>query len=92
MAKLAGQLMGDKNTGKVQNRKVAKLQIGLINNVGRTLLLGLPQKRNGHLIECITLLTLISLPNIHVDFRTGVKDTWQGTKLESGKIAKCSCS
>ena len=30
-----------------------------INNFGRTLLLGLPQKQNGHPILCITLLALI---------------------------------
>ena len=31
-----------------------------INNVGRTFLLGLPRKQNGHPIECIKLLVFIS--------------------------------
>ena len=47
MAKLTGPLMGVNDTGKVLNQKVAKSQIVLINNVGRTLLLGLPPKENG---------------------------------------------
>ena len=32
------------------------------NNIGRTLLLGLPQKQNGQPVECIMLLTLIFPP------------------------------
>ena len=61
--------MGAKDTGKVPNRKVAKSQIVLlliiliINNVGRTLLLGLPRKQDGRPVGYITLLTLISRPN-----------------------------
>ena len=63
MANLAGPLMGVKDTRKVQKRKVAISQIVLlliINNVGRTLLLGFPPKQNGRPIGYITLLTLIS--------------------------------
>ena len=45
--------MGVKDPGKVRNQRVAKSQIVLIpilmNNVHRTLLLGLPRKQNGHL-------------------------------------------
>ena len=70
MAKLSGPLMGVNDTGKVRNRKVAKSQIVLIllilipiNNVGRTLLLGLPRKQDGRPVGYITLLTLISRPN-----------------------------
>ena len=69
MANLAGPLMGVKDTGKVQNRKVAKSQIVhvliilIIINVGRTLILGLPRKQDGRPVGYITLLTLISRPN-----------------------------
>ena len=55
--------MGVYNPGKVRNRRVAKLRIFLIIiNVGRTLVLGLPQKQNGRPIGYITLLTLTSRP------------------------------
>ena len=68
MAILTGPLMGVNDTGKVPNRKVAKSQIVLlilllINNVGRTLLLGLPRKQDGRPVGYITLLMLISRPN-----------------------------
>ena len=66
MAILTGPLMSVNDTGKVPNRKVAKSQIVLIlliNNVGRTLLLGLPRKQDGRPVGYITLLTLISRPN-----------------------------
>ena len=67
MANLAGPLMVVKDTGKVQNRKVAKSQIVhvliiLIINVGRTLILGLPRKQDGRPVGYITLLRLISRP------------------------------
>ena len=57
--------MSVNDTGKVPNRKVAKSQIVLllINNVGRTLLLGLPRKQDGRPVGYITLLTLISRTN-----------------------------
>ena len=48
MTKLAGQLMGVNDAGKVPNRSVAKSKIVFllpINNVGRTLLLGLPPNK-----------------------------------------------
>ena len=66
MAILTGPLMSVNDTGKVPNRKVAKSQIVLIlliliNNVGRTLLLGSPPKQNGRPVGYITLLSLISL-------------------------------
>ena len=62
---LTGPLTSVNDTGKVPNRKVAKSQIVLliINNVGRTLLLGLPRKQDGRPVGYITLLTLISRPN-----------------------------
>ena len=64
MAILTGPLMSVNDTGKVPNRKVAKSQIVLlIINVGRTLILGLPRKRDGRPVGFITLLTLISRPN-----------------------------
>ena len=68
MAILTGPLMSVNDTGKVPNRKVAKSQIVLlilllINNDGRTLLLGLPRKQDGRPVGYITLLTLISRPN-----------------------------
>ena len=65
MAILTGPLTSVKDTGKVPNRKVAKSQIVLIliNNVGRTLLLGLPRKQDGRPVGYSTLLTLISRPN-----------------------------
>ena len=63
MAILTGPLMGVNDTGKVPNRKVAKSQIVLIINVGRTLILGLPRKQDGRPVGYITLLTLISRPN-----------------------------
>ena len=62
MAILTGPLMSVNDTGKVPNRKVAKSQIVLllINNVGRTLLLGSTPKQNGRPVGYITLLSLIS--------------------------------
>ena len=63
MAILTGPLMSVNDTGKVRNRKVAKSQIVLVINVGRTLLLGLPRKQDGRPVGYITLLTLISRPN-----------------------------
>ena len=69
MAILTGQLMSVNDTGKVQNRKVAKSQIVLllllliIINVIRTLILSLPRKQDGRPVGYITLLTLISRPN-----------------------------
>ena len=67
MAILTGRLMSVNDTGKVPNRKVAKSQIVvlllIINNVGRTLLLGSPPRQNGRPVGYITLLTLISPPN-----------------------------
>ena len=65
MAIRTGPLMSVNDMGKVRNRKVAKSQIVLIlliNNVGRTLLLGSPPKQNGRPVGYITLLTLISSP------------------------------
>ena len=58
--------MSVNDTGKVPNQKGAKSQIVLIliiNNVGRTLLSGLPRKQDGRPVGYITFLTLISRPN-----------------------------
>ena len=66
MAKLTGPLIGVNDTGKVLNRKVAKLQNVLILpiiNVGRTLILGLPRKQDSRPVGYVTLLTLISRSN-----------------------------
>ena len=69
MAIRTGPLMSVNDTGKVRNRKVAKSQIVLIlllliiNNVSRTLLLGMPRIQDGRPVGYITLLTLISRPN-----------------------------
>ena len=65
MAMLAGPLMGAKDSGKVRNWRMAKSRIVLIINVGRMLVLGLPQEQNGRPIGYITLLmlTCISPPN-----------------------------
>ena len=66
MAILPGPLMSVNDTGKVPNRKVAKTQIVhvLINNVGRTLLLGSPPKQNGRPVGYITLQRLYLRQNV----------------------------
>ena len=65
MAIVTGPFIGANDIDKVLNQKVAKSQIVLllINNVGRTLLLGLPRKQDVRPVGYITLLTLISRPN-----------------------------
>ena len=45
MEKLAGPQEWVEDAGKVQNRPAPKSWIVLINNIGRTLLLGLPWKQ-----------------------------------------------
>ena len=49
-------VMGVKDPGKVRNRQVENSRIVfipiLINNVGRSVLLGLPRKQKGRPVEC----------------------------------------
>ena len=64
------------NYGKSFFAKVRKINYNStcchnINNIGRKLLLGLPQKQNGHPIGCITLPSLIS-PS-----KCGVQHLWR---------------
>ena len=71
MAMLVGPLMGIKDPSKVRSQQVAKSQVVLIINVGRTLILGLPRKRNGCPIGYITLLLVVS------QLKCGVQYLWR---------------